>query len=66
MKQIRNVVGALLLDANFCACGNVENKVVPSIPADPEIEANIQQWLGRMTLEEKIGQSRCVKSRLMS
>ncbi len=66
MKQIRNVVGALLLDANFCACGNVENKVAPSIPADPEIEANIQQWLGRMTLEEKIGQSRCVKSRLMS
>lgn len=56
MKQIRNVVGALLLDANFCACGNVENKVAPSIPADPEIEANIQQWLGRMTLEEKIGQ----------
>lgn len=54
------------MDANFCACGNVENKVAPSIPADPEIEANIQQWLGRMTLEEKIGQSRCVKSRLMS
>lgn len=56
MKQIRNVVGALLLGANFCACGNVENKVAPAIPADPEIEANIQQWLERMTLEEKIGQ----------
>ena len=43
MKQIRNVVGALLLGANFCACGNVENKEAPGIPADPEIEANIQQ-----------------------
>lgn len=27
-----------------------------AIPSDPVIEANIQQWLKKMTLEEKIGQ----------
>ena len=28
----------------------------PAIPSDPVIEANIQEWLQKMTLEEKIGQ----------
>ena len=28
----------------------------PAIPSDPAIEANIQEWLRKMTLEEKIGQ----------
>lgn len=28
----------------------------PAIPSDPAIEANIQEWLQKMTLEEKIGQ----------
>ena len=27
-----------------------------AIPSDPEIEARIQEWLGKMTLEEKVGQ----------
>lgn len=31
-------------------------KTAPAIPSDPVIEANIQQWLKKMTLEEKIGQ----------
>ena len=30
--------------------------VPPTIPSDPAIEANIQSWLKKMTLEEKIGQ----------
>ena len=29
---------------------------LPAIPSDPVIEANIQEWLKKMTLEEKIGQ----------
>ena len=43
-------VGTLL-----CGC-NQQPTVAPAIPADPEIEANIQKWLKKMTLEEKIGQ----------
>lgn len=31
-------------------------QTTPAIPSDPVIEANIQQWLKKMTLEEKIGQ----------
>lgn len=30
--------------------------VKPAIPSDPKIEAHIQQWLEKMTLEEKVGQ----------
>lgn len=32
-------------------------QTAPAIPSDPVIEANIQQWLKKMTLEEKIGQT---------
>lgn len=31
-------------------------QTAPAIPSDTVIEANIQQWLKKMTLEEKIGQ----------
>lgn len=31
-------------------------QTAPAIPSDPVIKANIQQWLKKMTLEEKIGQ----------
>lgn len=31
-------------------------QTAPAIPSDPVIEANIQQWLKKMPLEEKIGQ----------
>ena len=31
-------------------------QTAPAIPSDPVIEANIHQWLKKMTLEEKIGQ----------
>ena len=37
------------------SCGN-GNDIPPAIPADPTIEKNIREWLGKMTLEEKIGQ----------
>ncbi len=38
-------------------CGSYAQKAVkPAIPSDPVIEQNIQKWLGKMTLEEKIGQ----------
>lgn len=32
------------------------HSIKPAIPADKTIEANIQKWLDKMTLEEKIGQ----------
>lgn len=31
-------------------------QTIPAIPADPVIEAHIQKWLKKMTLEEKVGQ----------
>ena len=46
------------MTAALCAggCLNGAAQVRPAIPADPEIEAKIQAWLGKMTLEEKVGQ----------
>ncbi len=31
-------------------------KVKPAIPSDPVIEEKIEQWINKMTLDEKIGQ----------
>ena len=39
----------------MCMAQNVQS-VTPAIPVDKNIEANIQKWLNKMTLEEKIGQ----------
>ena len=36
--------------------GCQQQKTASAIPSDPEIENNIQKWLDKMTLEEKIGQ----------
>lgn len=46
------------MTAALCAggCLNGAAQVRPAIPADPEIEAKIQAWLGKMTIEEKVGQ----------
>ena len=55
MKQIKN----LALASVFCAgsyVAGMAQQVVPAIPSDPVIEQNIQNWLKKMTLEEKIGQ----------
>lgn len=45
--------GMLLLTG--CQNGSAP-KVAPAIPQDPQIEKNVQEWIKKMTLEEKIGQ----------
>lgn len=53
MKNIRNLAMASVVCAG-CLSGVAQS--LPAIPSDPVIEANIQEWLKKMTLEEKIGQ----------
>lgn len=53
MKNIRNLAMASVVCAG-CLSGMAQS--LPAIPSDPVIEANIQEWLKKMTLEEKIGQ----------
>ena len=46
-------VGALAL----ASCQNSSApKVAPAIPQDPQIEKNVQEWIKKMTLDEKVGQ----------
>ena len=40
----------------WCLPDSRRQKPAPAIPSDPVIEAHIQEWLKKMTLEEKIGQ----------
>lgn len=55
MKNLKNIALASVLCAG--ACLSAEGQTVPpAIPSDPVIEANIQDWLKKMTLEQKIGQ----------
>ena len=55
MKHLKNIALASVLCAG--ACLSAEGQTVPpAIPSDPVIEANIQNWLKKMTIEEKIGQ----------
>ena len=53
MKNIRNLAMASVVCAG-CLSGMAQS--LPAIPSDSVIEANIQEWLKKMTLEEKIGQ----------
>lgn len=53
MKNIRNLAMASVVCAG-CLSGMAQS--LPAIPSDPVIEVNIQEWLKKMTLEEKIGQ----------
>ena len=53
MNNIRNLAMASMVCAGSLA-GMVQP--APAISADPVIEAHIQEWLKKMTLEEKIGQ----------
>lgn len=53
MKNIRNFAMASVVCAG-CLSGMAQS--LSAIPSDPVIEANIQEWLKKMTLEEKIGQ----------
>lgn len=55
MNLIKNMILASVLSTGMCMADNVHS-VKPAIPTDTNIEACIQQWLEKMTLEEKIGQ----------
>ncbi|OUN79820.1 glycoside hydrolase family 3 N-terminal domain-containing protein [Bacteroides sp. An51A] len=55
MKHLKNIALASVLCAGTCLSAEGQT-VPPAIPSDPEIEANIQNWLKKMTIEEKIGQ----------
>lgn len=55
MKLVRNLFLASIVNAGSLTAGYAQS-VQPAITPDPQIEANIQQWLKKMTLEEKIGQ----------
>jgi beta-glucosidase len=50
----------LILSTILCTVGSLFTAsaqiVKPAIPSDPKIEANINKWLNKMTLDEKIGQ----------
>ena len=53
MKLLRNLTLAL---AAFSAVSCFQSVTRPSIPADREIEAKVENTLKGMTLEEKVGQ----------
>ena len=55
MKNMKSLALSAALSLSACL-GAAAQQVPPAIPADPEIEANIRQWLQKMTLDEKIGQ----------
>lgn len=41
----------------FVACApSSQNQVAPAIPKDAQIEKNVQEWIKKMTLDEKVGQ----------
>ncbi len=55
MKKLIFAATALLLAMTGCKQSQTSN-VAPAIPADPEIEKNVQNWIKKMALEEKVGQ----------
>ncbi len=52
---MRNVA-ALTLGLGMALTSATAQQVAPAITPDPQIEAQIQDWLQKMTLEEKVGQ----------
>jgi beta-glucosidase len=60
LKSTLTIVAATLLMAAATSCGNCDKGLKanqkPAIPADKEIEANVQKLLKTMTIEEKAGQ----------
>lgn len=54
MKSIKKMV-LVSAFAGTCLAPHAQT-TSPAIPADPAIEANIREWLQKMTLEQKIGQ----------
>lgn len=55
MKNITKLAFASLLCANVCLQSDGQT-IPPAIQPDSAIETHIRDWLGKMTLEEKIGQ----------
>lgn len=55
MKNIKKLALASVLCTGVCLTAEGQ-KPAPAIPSDPVIEAHIQEWLKKMTLEEKVGQ----------
>ena len=55
MKNFKKLALASVLCTSVCLTAGGQ-KPAPAIPSDPVIEAHIQEWLKKMTLEEKIGQ----------
>ena len=55
MKNFKKLALASVLCTGVCLTVGGQ-KPAPAIPSDPVIEAHIQKWLKKMTLEEKIGQ----------
>ena len=54
MSKLRNIAMASILCAGTCL--TAAGQTAPAIQPDPVIESHIQDWLKKMTLEEKIGQ----------
>lgn len=54
MKKFHAMTAVVLMLATACS-GNRESSA-PAIPADEAIEASVKEKLGKMTLEEKVGQ----------
>ena len=55
MKNFKKLALASVLCTGVCLTAGGQ-KPAPAIPSDPVIEAHIQKWLKKMTLEEKIDQ----------
>ena len=55
MKNFKKLALASVLCTGVCLTAGGQ-KPAPAIPSAPVIEAHIQKWLKKMTLEEKIGQ----------
>lgn len=55
MKNFKKLALASVLCTGVCLTAGGQ-KPAPAIPSDPVIETHIQEWLKKMTLEEKIGQ----------
>ena len=55
MKNFKKLALASVLCTGVCLTAGGQKPAL-AIPSDPVIEAHIQEWLKKMTLEEKIGQ----------
>lgn len=51
-----NKLALLALPLLLAACSKGPGKVAPAIPQDPDIEKKVSELLGKMSLDEKVGQ----------